>query len=138
MPKAKNINNLSIEDIRFFYDYVCAYESDYKAKFGHYDINAQAVGKLCQENDIVLGKRPRHKCNIVFEASKPRNMDCNDKAHHLLRHIRNSFCHGKVTKKGRTFTLMDYNRLGNESMKAQIREDLLWSLLKTILATEKG
>lgn len=135
MPKTKNINNLSKDDVCKFYDFVCAFEGKYKTKFGDYNIEAPEVKKFCKENGIVFGKRPKSSFNFVFEANKPKNKNNNDKAHHLLRHIRNSFCHGLVTKKRDRFILEDHNKTGNISMKAQIRGDLLWSLLDKILGT---
>ena len=107
-------------------------------KLGCYNINDLEVRKLREENGIVLGSRPKRNYRFVFEANKPKNKSDNDKAHHLLRHIRNSFCHGLVTKKGRKFTLKDRNKVGNISMEADIRDDLLWSLLDKIIETQKA
>lgn len=135
MPKTQNSNNLSKEDVCKFYEFVCAFEKTYKHEFGSFDIDNPCVQKFCEDNDIALGKRPKRQFRFVFEAYKPKNKLQNDKAHHLLRHIRNSFCHGLVTKRGRFFTLKDYNKAGNLSMDAQIREDLLWSLLGEIVKT---
>lgn len=135
MPKVHNSNNLSKDDICKFYEFVCAYEKDYKYSFGNFNIDDPQVKKFCDDNDIAFGKRPKRTYQFVFEAYKPKNKRQNDKAHHLLRHIRNAFCHGLVTKKGKRFSFKDYNKLGNVSMEAEIREDLLWGLLDAIIKT---
>lgn len=135
MPKTQNSNNLSKEDVCKFYEFVCAFEKTYKSKFGSFDIDKPSVQKFCEDNDIALGKRPKRQFRFIFEAYKPKNRPQNDKAHHLLRHIRNSFCHSLVTKRGRVFTLKDYSKTGNISMEAQIREDLLWSLIVEVVIT---
>lgn len=137
MPRAKNINNLSKEDICEFYKFVCLYEAQFKHIFGSFSLDDPAVRRFCDDNDIAFGKRPKKQFKFVYEANKPKSAETNDKAHHLLRHIRNSFCHGLVTKKGRLFTLKDFNKAGNVSMEAHIREDLLWSLLDAIIKTRR-
>lgn len=137
MARALNNNNLSKGDIVSFYSFVCLYEQEIKHCFGQFNIDSPAVVTFCQTNDIAFGKRPKRIYRFVFEAYKPKGKPDNDKAHHLLRHIRNSFCHSLISKQGKCFVIKDFNRAGNLSMDAIIREDLLWSLIDLLIKTKK-
>ena len=137
MARTKNINNLSQDDICKFYEFVCQYELEVKYHFGDYNFDANVLRQFCINNNIVFGKRKASPYRFVFEANKPKDKQQNDKAHHLLRHIRNAFCHGLVRKEGKLFILTDRNKNGNESMNAKIWVDLFWSLIDILLKTKK-
>lgn len=72
MPKVHNSNNLSKDDICKFYEFVCAYEKDYKYSFGNFNIDDPQVKKFCDDNDIALGKRPKKHINLFLRYISPK------------------------------------------------------------------
>lgn len=67
-------------------------------------------------------------------------MEYNDKAHDLLRHIRNSIGHALITKPAANracFNLIDKNKNQSITMRGNIEESLFFALLEQLIKTKK-
>jgi hypothetical protein len=134
MGKTQNKNNLSKEDVNSFYNYLCLYETEIKQQYGQYNFEHSDFINFCSKNKIERKNRKSKLDNKFYFETFQRDK-INDKAHHLLRHIRNSVAHGLVQKKGKNFILRDFNRNNNETMYGCIRVDLFWNFIKELIAT---
>lgn len=104
MGKTININNLSKEEINSFYDFVCDYELNIKNKYGNYNLNDTKLIAFCATNHIALkNKRSKLPYLFWFSTHQDKRTKINDKAHHLMRHIRNAFAHGLIKKEGKNY-----------------------------------
>ena len=93
----KNKNNLSKEDIFRFYNFVCDYEVNIKTDYGRFHFDDSKFTAFCKKNGIEPKKKPKNRENALpnslwFNSYVKKGV--NDRAHHLLRHIRNAFAHG--------------------------------------------
>ena len=99
MAKATNVNNLSVNDIGKFYNYLCDFEINHKESYGHFNFYDSQFQEFCKMNNIIpkgkRGKVNKNKNNgsIWFKSKQDENK-VNDVGHHLLKHIRNSIAHG--------------------------------------------
>ena len=134
MGKTQNKNNLSKEDVNSFYNYLCLYETEIKQQYGQYNFEHSDFINFCIKNKIERKNR-KSKLDNKFYFETFQIDKINDKAHHLLRHIRNSVTHGLVQKKGKNFILHDFNRNNNETMFGCIRVDLFWNFINELIAT---
>ncbi len=134
MGKTQNKNNLSKEDVNSFYNYLCLYETEIKQQYGQYNFEHSDFINFCSKNKIERKNRKSKLDNKFYFETFQRDK-INDKAHHLLRHIRNSVAHGLVQKKGKNFILRDFNRNNKETMYGCIRVDLFWNFIKELIAT---
>lgn len=135
MGKTQNKNNLSKEDVNSFYNYLCLYETEIKQQYGQYNFEHSDFINFCSKNKIERKNRKSKLDNKFYFETFQRDK-INDKAHHLLRHIRNSVAHGLVQKKGKNFILRDFNRNNNETMYGCIRVDLFWNFIEKLLLTK--
>ena len=137
MGKTININNLSKEEINSFYDFVCDYELNIKNKYGNYNLNDTKLIAFCATNHIALkNKRSKLPYLFWFTTHQDKRTKINDKAHHLMRHIRNAFAHGLIKKEGKNFTFQDYSTIGTQTMGGHIRCDLFWAMLDLLKHTK--
>ena len=134
----RNKNNLSKEDIFNFYNYVCAYEENIKADYGRFHFDDPNFTTFCKQNNINPKKKLKNPSNNFWFKSFPKR-GINDMAHHLLRHIRNAFAHGLITKKKDTFYFKDFStsEKQTQTMGGQMRCDLFWSFLEELIKTKK-
>ena len=146
MGKSKHRNNLTKDDILYFYEYLTEYADTLCLLFGQLNNKDSSIKKFQEENKLTLKSYSNcsdiKKANIrndnylVFEAHKPNGQDNNDIAFHILRHIRNSIAHALIKKEGKFFLINDKNKHGNDSCKGKIRCDLLPSLIREIVETK--
>lgn len=116
-----------------------------KENIGHYDLGSPILQNFLSINDIKidsLGKRnikkykSQHNFILVNFESANSKSKITDKAHDVLRHLRNSLAHSLVFQKGKNeYQLIDKNKADNESMNALIRKDLLFTLVDEIMGT---
>ena len=131
-------NIISKADKAKMFDYLGEYENVIKKKRGQFDFNDKNLQNFLSVNDIYLGSLNQkctknalmHKYSILFEQNKPRG-NTNDIVHHLLRHLRNSIAHGRITKKGNTtYLLEDMSTDGRTvKMKGEIDSKLFFKLI---------
>lgn len=143
MAKANNVNNLSVNDIEKFYNYLCDFEINHKASYGHFDFYDSQFQNFCNKNNInPKGKRDKenknkNNGNLWFKSNQDKNK-VNDIGHHLLRHIRNSIAHGLVKKKGQFYHFEDFSpNKASQTMGGRIRCDLFWPFLENLISTKK-
>ncbi len=131
------------DDIPILYTFLISFEKDIKSKAGAYNIESSTFVKFCKSNGIKckdsIAKKEidkKDKTENYFFFSTNRNIvSKQDKAHHLLRHIRNSIAHALVSKKKQYYLLTDYNSNKNLSMNAKIRVDLFESFIAELVKT---
>lgn len=103
-----------------------------------------------KENKIFFGsinneedKKRAQKFNNYFlwaeGAIRKKNANV-DRAHALLRRIRNAFAHGIITDKNKGyFELSDYDeKKGTDTLKGSISYDLLYQLIDVLKNTENN
>lgn len=138
---AKSKNNLTQKEIARFYDYLCDFESRIKKDYGRFDFEDQNFQRFCKTNNITpkCKKSKNQKDNSFwFFTQQDKKTKINDSAHHLLRHIRNSFAHGLIKKAGKDFVFNDYNStITRQTMGGRMRTDLFWSFLEALISTKK-
>ena len=121
MGKTININNLSKEEINSFYDFVCDYELNIKNKYGNYNLNDTKLIAFCATNHIALkNKRSKLPYLFWFSTHQDKRTKINDKAHHLMRHIRNAFAHGLIKQEFHVPRLF-HNRNSNNGRAYSLR-----------------
>lgn len=131
-------NIISKSDKAKMFDYLGEYENVIKKKRGQFDYNNKNLQNFLFANDIYLGRlnqtckkeAAKHNYSILFEQTKPQNKT-NDIVHHLLRHLRNSIAHGRITKKGNTtYLLKDMSTDGRTvKMTGEIDSKLFFKLI---------
>ena len=119
------------EKIRLF-DYLTRFEKKIKNNRGHYDLNNHHLQTFINENDISFCSHKakgidtkEHDAYFQYEY-KYEGMD---KAHDLMRHIRNAIAHGNVIKKDEYFWLKDYTNKGTKTLDAKIKTNVFWNFL---------
>lgn len=145
-----NKNKLSKDNVALFYKYLCDYEYEYKNAYGKFNIEDDAFVKYCKDNGI-QPKGNKNMRNVKGDIHggyfwftshqiKTQNNE-NDKAHHLLRHIRNAFAHGLVTNDKKYFHFKDYHMSRKKTLEptmgGYIKKDLFWSFLDVLIKTKK-
>lgn len=137
---AKSKSNLTQKEIAQFYDYLCEYEANIKKDYGRFHFDAPNFQQFCKTNNIKpKGKNTKNQKDnsFWFSTHQDKGRKVNDIAHHLLRHIRNSFAHGLIKKAGENFVFEDYNTMTRQTMGGRMKKDLFWSFLKTLILTKK-
>lgn len=117
------------EKIRLF-DYLTRFEKKIKNNRGHYDLSNNQLQTFINENDIAFcsyqakgTKIKEHNAYFQYEYQAA------NKAHDLMRHIRNAIAHGNITKKDGYFWLTDYTTKGTKTLDAKIKTDVFWNFL---------
>lgn len=117
------------EKIRLF-DYLTRFEKKIKNNRGHYDLSNNQLQTFINENDIAFCsyqakgiKAKEHNAYFQYEYQAA------NKAHDLMRHIRNAIAHGNITKKDGYFWLTDYTTKGTKTLEAKIPTDIFWDFL---------
>lgn len=122
------------------------YAKNIEPEFGHFDWNSDDFVQYCKQNKIQrkgTSHARKTENHIWFNATKPASVNCNDFAHHFMRHIRNAFAHGliEISRVGRRhskfFILKDFDKNGDQTMGGYIRSDLLWGMLWLLYQTRK-
>lgn len=143
MAKANNVNNLSVNDIEKFYNYLCDFEINHKWSAGHFDFYDSQFQNFCNTNNITpkernyKGKKHTNNGSLRFTSKQDKNK-INDVGHNLLKHIRNSIAHGLVKKKGRFYYFEDFStNKTSQTMSGRMRCDLFWPFLEKLISTKK-
>lgn len=117
------------EKVQLF-DYLKHYENDIKANYGHYDLNDTQLQTFIDTNDIAFCSHKSKGAKAKQHAAYFRyGYNTTDKAHDLMRHIRNAIAHGNIVKKKGCFWLNDYNQNGTQTLEAKIPADIFWDFL---------
>ena len=101
------VQGLTPIDIVRLFQYVCEYETNVKVAPGKFDISCKRINKIKNKFDIYfdtcakrnIPKAKKHRFYLLFEQTKNSKASKDDKAHHLMRHIRNSIAHGYISKR---------------------------------------
>ena len=131
-------NTISKSDKAKMFDYLREYQDTIKSHFGKFNYNNKNLQNFLSANDIYLGRlnqtckneAVKHNHSILFEQTKPHNQS-NDIVHHLLRHLRNSIAHGRVSKKGNTTYLLEDKSADENTVKmmGEIDSKLFFKLI---------
>lgn len=142
----KIINNLSKDDIIALYKYVCRYEICIKSNKEQFNINNQELEKLIKAHDIYLdtcakkklARAHKHKNYILFEQYCKSKASGKDKAHHLMRHVRNSIAHGHIKKDNAYENFILYDNNGkNDTMWGKIGVKSFFELIEKLENSKK-
>lgn len=144
------MNKLSKDNIVLFYKYLCKFEHDYKNSYGKFDFEDKKFVKFCKDSSIQpKGNKAMHNAKgdshggyLWFTSHQIKTQNnINDKAHHLLRHIRNAFAHGLITSDKKYFHFKDYHlsRKGTiePTMGGYIKKELFWPFVDELIKTKK-
>lgn len=146
------IQGLAPIDIVRLFQYVCEHENNVKSNPGKFDISYKGINKIKNKYDIHFGtcaqrnisKAKKHKFYLLFEQKKNSKASKDDKAHHLMRHIRNSIAHGYIKKKSikknkaniEIFEITDKNPYRN-TMRGEISVPALFQLISELIKSRK-
>lgn len=149
----KIIQGLTPLDIVRLFQYVYEYEGNIKESPGEFDISYNGIDKIKSKYDIYfdtcarknLAKARKHQFYLLFEQTKNSKASKDDKAHHLMRHIRNSIAHGHITKRSikknkvnvEIFEITDKNHY-RDTMWGQISASALFQLLSELINSRKA
>lgn len=148
MGKGVVINGLNSVDVEKLYIYVCEYAANIEGNPGSFDITNPTLCELLKKHDIYLdsfnktnvAKTKRHVNYILFEQYVKSKASRNDKAHHLLRHLRNSIAHGLIkkikTKNIEYYELADKNEKRG-TMMGTIKVQVFYSLIENLINSNK-
>ena len=143
-------NKLSESNIVKLYRFLFAFEKEYANCYGKFNLSDGRIISFKEKENILLGsmcKTNEKKINgakyfILWDDAKPdrfKSMPNNDSAYNLLKHLRNSIAHGNIISENRQkFSLNDYNRANNLSMKGKISNKLFFQLLELIISTKSN
>ena len=137
----------SKDSVYQMYKYLSAFEGSISKSAGHYNFNSIKLNQFLIDNDIVL--RPVSKSSRVVNL--PRNnyivflygdhkAKYDDKAHDLLRHIRNSIGHALIEKTSANravFDITDKNKNGNLTLRGNMKENLFFALIQQLQDTKR-
>lgn len=133
------------DDMPTLYSFLIIFERELKSKAGKFNIEAQSFILFCKTNNTKVinslsksefNKKDKYE-NYIFFNSSANQISKSDKAHHLLRHLRNSIAHALIKKKKNYYYFEDYNSSMNLSMTAKIRTDLFESFVNELTNTTK-
>lgn len=142
----KIINKLSKDDIIELYKYVCRYETCIKPNKEQFDINNKELEKLIRMHDIYLDtcakknhtKALKHRYHILYEQYSKSKASGKDKAHHLMRHIRNCIAHGYIQKDKADENFILYDNNGTrDTMSGKIGVKSFYELIKKLENSKK-
>lgn len=148
-PQSVIINGLNAIDITNLYHYACEYEVCIKPYPGSFDISNKNLDKFLNRYDIYLNtcaqsnrsRAKKHEYYFLYEQYVKSKASGRDKAHHLLRHIRNSIAHGMVNmidEKHQILELSDFSvNTGKDTMWAKISVPILYQLITKLIETKK-
>lgn len=139
------VNGLTKDEICRLYQFVCTYEYDIKEYPTHFDITSKDIEKLKKECDLYFdtlakknfSKAYKYSYYILYEQNKRSKASKDDKAHHLMRHIRNSIAHGRIKKNpGDILIIKDCNNT-KDTMEGKISVKLLYRLIDVLIKSRK-
>jgi hypothetical protein len=138
----------SKEVILKLYNYVVTYEHEISKDAGKYDFDNEILVQFCQEHSIALAPRASSssvkemsESNYIMFVYNDRKAESKDKAHALLRHLRNAIAHARVSKTATNSTVLDItdvNGKDNISMRGKMEQDLLFSLIELLIQSKRS
>lgn len=145
---SRNKKMLKDKDILSFYQYLYEYEAEIKNEYGRFCIDDNNVNQFVTGNNIFLGsinnkndirKSTNYDNFILWEEGAINSKSNKDRAHALLRRIRNAFAHGKlIDKKSGFFELSDYDdKKQKDTLHGIISYQLLYELIDVLKETKK-
>ncbi|MCM1142434.1 MAG: hypothetical protein NC453_28015 [Muribaculum sp.] len=137
----------SKDSVYLMYKYLSDFEYSISKCTGSYNFDSMKLNQFLIDNDIEL--RPVSKSSRVIDL--PRNnyivflygdhkTEYDDKAHDLLRHIRNSIGHALIVKTSTNkaiFDITDRNKNGNITLRGNIQENLFFALIQKLIYTKE-
>jgi len=129
------------------YKYLTTYENTIAIYPGDFDLESKELQQFLVKQDIII--KPVSKSKFVKDLARnnyivyicgDHKMEYDDKAHDLLRHIRNSIGHALITKTAANracFNLIDKNKNQSITMRGNIEEALFFALLEQLIKTKK-
>ncbi len=130
-----------------FYKFVREFESEISKMPGRYNYDNPNFQKFLVENQLeikpvskskyVLDMRSKNYIVFIYGDHKE---EYDDKAHDLLRHIRNAISHALISKTAPNklvFDITDRNRNKSLTMRGNIKENLLFELIRNLKETFK-
>lgn len=139
-------HNYKIEDkdVLLLYEYLCEYENYLKNEYGQFNIYDEKIKKFKNENKLFLGsvnrkddkKRAVKSDNyLLWKEGSLKKKSKVDRAHALLRRIRNAFAHGNIinNQKG-SFQLKDEDEK-EVTLDGVISYSLLYLLIEELKNT---
>jgi len=138
------------KDILALYDYLLEYETYIKERINQFNIYDETVVQFRKDNRIYFGsiknnedktKAQKFENHLLWAEGAVRKKNANiDRAHALLRRIRNAFAHGMITNKNNTyFELRDYDKKkGSMTLQGCISCKLLYNLIRVLKNTDNN
>lgn len=136
---------LEDKDVIVLYKYLCEYESCLKNEYGQFNIYDEKIKKFKNDNELYLGsinrkddkKRAVKSNNYLLwkEGSLKSKKSSVDRAHALLRRIRNAFAHGNlIDNQNGKFHLKDVDDNG-PTLDGILSYSLLYQLIEELKKT---
>ncbi|MBD5271195.1 MAG: hypothetical protein HDS40_02925 [Bacteroides sp.] len=147
MIKEENYITPSKETVYKMYTYLKNFERSLANETGAFDFSSAKFQKFLIDKDILL--KPVSKARYVQDLPRKnyivyvygdRKEGAEDKAHDLLRHLRNAIGHALISKIAHNKPILDItdrNRKGTVTMRGNIDEKLLFEIIEQIIATKK-
>lgn len=140
------IQNLSPIDISNLYLYLYDYENEIKGAPGSFDITNKMIDEFIKKHDIYLDTcnkkklttAKKHKFYFLFDQQKNSKVSKDDKAHHLLRHIRNSIAHCLIKRNDQNsnvYEMTDSNGHRN-TMYGYINTSVFYQLITLLIQSK--
>lgn len=143
----KNYIPPSKDSVYEFYKFIHEFETDISQNPGRYNFDSPEFQKYLNEKNIII--KPVSKSKYIKDLSGNNYIifvygdhadPYDDKAHDLLRHLRNSISHGLISKTSsskRIFDITDRNRFKSLTLRSNIDEDLFFELIRKLKETFK-
>lgn len=143
-----NIGNFippSKETALQFYKFVREFETSISKMPGRYNWDNQIFQKFLSDNKLEIKPVSKSKyvtdlrgSNYIVFIYGDHKDEYDDKAHDLLRHIRNSISHGLISKTAPNktiFDITDRNRNKSLTMRGNVNEYLFFELIRILKDT---
>lgn len=141
----ENNKTLEDKDVIVLYKYLCEYEKFLKNEYGQFNIYDEKIKRFKNDNKLYLGsinrmddKKRAVKSNnyLLWKEGSLKSKNSNvDRAHALLRRIRNAFAHGNlIDNQNGTFHLKDADDNG-PTLDGTISYSLLYQLIEELRKT---
>lgn len=137
----------SKEAIFNMYKFLKHFETSIAQNAGKYDYDSHEFQCFLQDSNLVIIPVSKSKYvkdlprnNYIVFVYGDHKTPYDDKAHDLLRHIRNSIGHALIRKAAKNksiFDIMDRNKNGVITMRGNIDESLFFSLIEQLIKTYK-
>lgn len=137
----------SKEAVYKMYKFLSAFEKSVSNDAGHFDFGSDMFQKFIESKDIIIRPVSKskyindlHRNNYIVYIYGDHKAEYDDKAHDLLRHIRNAIGHAlikKVAVNKTYFDVTDKNKNGSLTLRGNIDESLFFALIEQLIATKK-